>query len=362
VLVSLFPSCYLMTRSKGRPKVKAGDRGESMVQIDTPVGWKELVTALLLEEQPPVEVSRVARYSWQVEFATVEQAQRVGGSKWHVGEYVLLPRYLGRERKEVPQSQDKIQGLEARIEELSGLVASLIQKVSHEHISSSGAQPLMQTDTPVVQTTQSTVQAPSQFPGPEGGGLSTGWLHTPANARPPAAQLNTSIVSMPGRQVVITSPMVLVTRPKEVKSSGKYPTDTFSLQGQKPLMQSDTQDQEIEKIAEGAEVEWKEAEERIAAIKRAPSITPIREEVAKKERLEREKYDLMVEGKDRYCGRCASPVAGSKVNRKGEFVCRKCKTVFLFTREYFFKYTNKEQKVDSSGYPMASDLRSLRDW
>ena len=74
------------------------DLQQRSVSIDTPLKWIELCKELLKLGCPPEDLQRIKGSKWEVVFPTEKQAQEVGGSRWRVGAYTLLPHYLG-ERK-----------------------------------------------------------------------------------------------------------------------------------------------------------------------------------------------------------------------------------------------------------------------
>ena len=216
------------------------DLKQRSVSIDTPLKWIELCKELLKLGCPPEDLQRIKGSKWEVVFPTEKQAQEVGGSRWRVGAYTLLPRYLGEkkaptapvvspeERKEKEDRRRKTEAyqdwrmgsLEATIKELASAVASLIkQKVSNEHVLSPGAQPLMLKDTIMHTPTQTSEGGPADTTmrlEPRTEGLGAGGTHE--------SNRNTSSTTESTSQV------------------NKYPTSAKGTitPGQQPFMPSDT--------------------------------------------------------------------------------------------------------------------------
>jgi len=217
------------------------DLKQRSVSIDTPLKWIELCKELLKLGCPPEDLQRIKGSKWEVVFPTEKQAQEVGGSRWRVGAYTLLPRYLGEKKtpaapmvtpEELKEKEDRrkrteayqdwrMGSLEASIKELSSAIASLIkERVSNEHVSSPGAQPLMLKDTHMHTPTQTTAGGPADTTMRLEGrteGLGIGRTHESLR--------NTSSPTLASTGQV-----------------NKYPTSTEGTitLGQQPLMPSDT--------------------------------------------------------------------------------------------------------------------------
>ena len=274
------------------------DLKQRSVSIDTPLKWIELSRELLKLGCPPEDLQRIKGSKWEVVFPTEEQAQEVGGSRWRVGIYTLLPFYLGnrkeaaapaapvvtpeelreraeKESKKTQKEYMRDRKIESSINSLCESVASLILKVSNEHKTSSGALPLMHSDTNTTQThtTQTSEGGPAD---------TTMRLNTGKQEVGIGGSRGPSTYSFPG-------PFIPPTGLTTAASIGanKYPTDTVitPVQGHKPLMSQDTPKQ-------GKDTKTKGEEDVVMGEESTtPPTPPAKEEQERKEAQEARRKD-----------------------------------------------------------------------